>query len=395
MDGSIETGKYEIPLKIENYQEEQSKPIIQEQIASFSQAKEVKNDGEKNIEGLKLEVAPVRGNTTLANGDTIYAGEYIKYNVKITNTSDKSMQDVKILGNVPEGTMYGELKADYEELRAGKYEYEFNENATSKEIEIGNLSAGQSIQKYYEVQAKDLTQGQTEKEIISNIKAYVGQTEVANYQIANIIKPAEAKVFLGASLGNSTNQWFYKLSVKGPSQEVTVKLKAPKEFTLVDIVLGDRKVELEKVASVSEDNMITLKIDTNKEYLIIGYVKALDTTLEVESAKAEIKTVASVTLNNKTYQSNENRILFSYPSVSISMKSENEGEEVKYQDEINYEITITNTGKPSTLDASDLVTQVNLKDFLPQYVEPVSVTYDNWEQEKQNIAQDGSYQLTG
>lgn len=404
-DGSTETGNHEVPLKIENYQEEEMKPIVQEEVATFQQAQATQkqeNQEELNTEGLKLEVAPVKGETNIANGDTIYAGEYIKYNVKITNTSDKPMKNIKIVGNVPEGTKYGEVKADYEEVKAGEYVYQFDETVKEKEIEIEELAAGQSIHKYYEIQANDLEEGQTEKQIESNVKAYIGQTEVATYTITNIVKPAEAKIFLGSALGNTMNQWLYRLSVEGEDREVTVKLKAPKEFTLVDIVLinsdnyaDSRKVDLKQVANVAEDNVITLKINTNKEYWIIGYVKALDTTPETENAKAEITTVASVELNNVTYQSNENRILFSYPSVSISMKSDNEGEKVKYEDEINYEIVITNVGKPSTLEQADLMTQVNIKDFLPEHVEPVSVTYDNWEQEKINEKEDGSHQLTG
>ena len=402
INGKAETGNLEKPIKIENYQEEEIKPIIKEE-PTFYQAKSIENNEEGKEESLpeginkgdvKLEVAPIKGDKTLAKGDTIYAGEYIKYNVKVTNTSDKPMKNIKIVGNIPEGTKYGEVKADYEEVKAGQYYYQFDETLSAKEIEIGTLEAGKSVTKYYEVQANDLPEGKIEKEILSNIKAYIGQTEVATYELTNTLKTAEAKVFLGNSLGNINNQWFYRLSVESEAPEVTVKLRAPKEFTLISMVLGDQKLEHEKIASVAENNEITLKIETNKEYWLIGYIKTLNTTQETEESRAEITAVASVELNNITYQSNESRLIYSYPSVAISMTSNNEGEEVKYEDEINYEITITNTGKSSTLDTKELVVQVNIKDFLPEYVEPKSITYDSWEQEKSDL-EDGGYVVTG
>lgn len=44
----------------------------------------------------------------------------------------------------------------------------------------------------------DLGDGEEEKEILSNIKVYVGDAEITNYQIKNIIKSADVQVFLAA-----------------------------------------------------------------------------------------------------------------------------------------------------------------------------------------------------
>ena len=145
------------------------------------------NTTSENVDGLKVEVVPVRGDTTLKDGDTVYEGEFIKYNIKVTNTSDKQIDNVKVVGTIPEGTVYGELEAEYENA-FGKYEYSFDENIKEKTIQIGSLGAGEISTNFYEVKINDLGDGEEEKEILSNIKVYVGDAEITNYQIKNIVK---------------------------------------------------------------------------------------------------------------------------------------------------------------------------------------------------------------
>ena len=60
------------------------------------------------------------------------------------------------------------------------------------------------------------------------------------------------------------------------------------------------------------------------------------------------------------------------------MTSDTEGEEVRYNDEIIYNISISCTG------ISDIVTEtsgvyVNIRDFLPENVKPESITYEYFE----------------
>ena len=405
IDGNTQNGNLEVPIKIENYQEEEIKPIIkEEQAQTFYQAKAIDNVEETipediNIDDIKLEVAPIKGETRLEEGNTIYEGEYIKYGIKLTNTSEKDIQNVKVVGSIPQGTTYGELKADYVTSSSREYNYEFNNTLTEKEIEIGTLKAGESVEKFYEVQANDLEEGKIEQEIISNIKAYIGKTQVATYEMKNSIKPAEVKIFLATAAGNAKDQWIYRLSTtSAENKEVTVVLKKPKEFTLDYIVQihenrDENKSGLEKEAQITEDE-IRLKIQTNEQYSFVGDILRTQTTQETESSEVELTAVASIEMNNQTYQSNENRIPFVYESVSISMTSENEGEEIKYKDEINYEIKVSAKGRTNSLNPEYSCINANIKDFLPEGIEPVSVTYDNWLEEIETL-EDGTQKVNG
>ncbi len=381
IDGSTEEGNKELPIQIESYKEEQPTFIEQEQNYSIAQ------ENKESIEGLKLEVA------TTAE-ETIYEGQYIKYNTKLTNTSNETIENIKIVANIPEGVTYAELEAEYNKT-TGKYEYHLNKELKEKQIEIGSLKPGETITKYYEVKTNDLEQNQEQKEITTNIKAYVGDTEVSKYETTNQIKPAEAKIFLGSFLGTGRNHWTYDLLVKSDeTKEIEVKLKTPKEFKLQYIIKKEEglKLDLSKIASIT-DNVITIKMQTNTEYYIAGYINRLETTTETENSKIELTATAETTLNGATYKSNENRIMYEYESIEVAMTSSNEGEEIKYDEEINYELTVTNKGRTNLTDAKHASIQVNVADFLPENVKPISVTYDNWEQEK--IEQEnGGYKLT-
>ena len=81
LDGSTQVEEKNKQIKIENYKEEVSNQS--EQIVA-SNVGDTLNTTSENVDGLKVEVVPVRGDTTLKDGDTVYEGEFIKYNIKVT-----------------------------------------------------------------------------------------------------------------------------------------------------------------------------------------------------------------------------------------------------------------------------------------------------------------------
>ncbi len=340
----------------------------------------------ENVEGLTVEVIPVRGDIVLKDGDTVYEGEFIKYNIKVTNTSDEKIDNIKVVGTVPEGTIYGELEAEYD-IAFGKYEYHYDDTIKEKTIEIGSLEPGKSSTQFYEIKAKDLTVGEESKNITAIIKTYVENTEVANYEINNVINPAEVQMFLASRKNVTEGMRTYALSVSSNIEgEAELKIQLPKEFMLRGITNADGYENGENYevydTEVSDDNVLTTKINLTtegKEYIIIGDIDSLKSDNQTEESKLYLSAVAKVSVNNTVYVSNENRIEYRHENVLISMTSDNEGEEVKYEDEIEYKIEIKNIGEKDSYSEYENVTTVNLKDYLPENVEPVSVTYQNWE----------------
>lgn len=382
LDGSTEVEEKSKQIKIENYKEEVLN--VDEQTVMSNVVDTLKTTSE-SLDGLKVEVVPVRGDTTLKDGDTVYEGEFIKYNIKVTNTSDKQIDNVKVVGTIPEGTVYGELEADYENA-FGKYEYNFDDSIKEKTIEIGSLESGKTSTNFYEVKINDLGNGEEEKEILSNIKVYVGDIEITNYEIRNVIKPANVQVFLAARKNITEGMWTYALKVKSNIEGVAdLKLQLPKEFVLRGITNADSYGEENSKVyemQVSDDNLITTKINLSteeKEYIIVGNIDSLKAEHQTEESKLYLNAIAKVFVNNTVYSSNQNRIEYNYENVLVFMTSNSEGEEIKYEDEIEYKIEIKSIGKKDSYSEYSNVTTVNLRDYLPEDVIPVSVTYQNWE----------------
>lgn len=397
LDGSTQVEEKNKQIKIENYKEEvsnQSEQIIASNVG------DTLNTTSENVDGLKVEVVPVRGDTTLKDGDTVYEGEFIKYNIKVTNTSDKQIDNVKVVGTIPEGTVYGELEADYY-TGWGNYNYNYYNEVKEKTIEIGSLESGKSNTRFYEVKASDL-EGEEKKEIRAEIKVYVGEKETLNYGITNIVNPAEVQVFLAANLDNDKDRWNYHVKLKSKvKKEVTVKLQVPEQFNLECIVHDKMTMPVDNKIQISENNTITTILELNseeeqEEWIFEGTIDSSKIESETEEPKVELKAVATIVDNNKNYKSNENRILFEYESASIVMSSNNEGEEVKYRDEINYEIKVTNIGKTNLKDPLYSYISINITDYLPENVNPVSLVYENWEEEQEDVDEEtGGYISTG
>lgn len=348
-----------------------------------------------NVEGLKMEVEPVRGDTVLKEGDTVYEGEFIKYNIKVTNTSNQKMDNVKVIGTIPEGTVYAELDADYYSYQ-GKYEYKYDENIKEKEINIGSLEAGKSTTVFYEVKVNNLEEGKTENSLISNIKLYINSNQVSNYEVNNVVKDADINLFMTAELnGIEDTRWNYFVKITSKQDKNTeVKVKLPEIFEVGTIKDKDaKKEESIQGTNISEDNLVTipveLKANETKEILIEGVMNSKKIANKTEESEIELKSYATIEENDKIYKSNENRILFGYDNISIVMSSDNEGEDVKEESEIKYKITLKNIGK-SNLPGK--YTYFRLTDYLPEKLNPKTLSYEYWEEDKEYIDEEkGTY----
>ncbi len=403
-----------------------------------------------STESLSTEVALSKGGAELEDGGVVYEGEYIKYNFRLTNKTQTNIDNVKIVASIPDGVKYGELNSNFEEFRQ-PYFYSFNEELKEKTIEVGTIEAGQSKEVFYEVKAKDLAEGETEKAIVANVNSYIGEELAQSYQLRNLINPADTQLFLGSCTQYGGKQ--YGLNIKSDIQEeVEVKIHFPKNFTLSFItymieefnnvdkfeqidnggevvhmeyrentsqytledlknMIGEEKFnELQKLEeleniddieefkgkrlkdlldrinalptleglTISDDNVLTAKLKANHCYKFFGAIDA--TKVENQSNNiAETVTAYAETVEN-SYMSNENRIEVPCQDVSVIIKSSKDGKKVKYDEDIDYEISIKNIGgslQENNIEAPSFV-HVDLLDFMPDEIIPESVTYNNW-----------------
>lgn len=398
-----------------------------------------------NTESLSTEVALSKGGAELEDGGVVYEGEYIKYNFRLTNKTQTNIDNVKIVASIPDGVKYGELNSNFEEFRQ-PYFYSFNEELKEKTIEVGTIEPGQSKEVFYEVKAKDLAEGETEKAIVANVNSYIGEELAQSYQLRNAINPADTQLFLGSFTEYGGKH--YGLNIKSETKEETeVKIHFPKgfklnfitytknEFTELDRIetgngngeivwygLGDKEYTIEdfkamlqpeerekfemleamgvdvyeiydidkELASLnemnkwegfelSEDNVLKVKLKTNHAYYFEG---DLDETKEERNSKNIVENISAyVETVENGYKSNENRMKVFYQDVEVSMTSSNAGQKVRYDQEIDYEIAIRNIGKTNSEKDLEIPSciYVNVLDFMPEEINPISITYNNWE----------------
>ncbi len=299
---------------------------------------------------------------------------------------------------MPEGTTYADLNADYKS-DAGEYKYDYNKDLKEKTIEIETLEPGQTKEEFYEIKVDNLLEGESKKEINTKIEAFIGEEKLANYELNNNIEPAEVQVFLGAFMYSGKDIWLYEFTATSETKKtVNIQVKLPEIFTpesfYEDVNAGNDSIITKYDAeNKPKDNIYNVEIETGKSYIFAGEMNTRAIEQQPENNKIWLTSTASVTENNKTYHSNENRILLEFETVEVHMTSVTEGEEIKCGEEIEYEITLKEKGKTNWKNHIHKSIDVNLIDFLPKNVVPVSVTYENWKAETKDV--NGQEQMTG
>ena len=375
LDGQVEEKSIQKDIKMQSYHQEETATVVQDVVNTLI--------AQQNTNSLNVQVTAKRGDNTLDNNDIVYEGEYIKYSIKVTNVTDTTLNNVKIVGSIPDGVTYGELEADYYSYN-GEYKYNFDNNVTEKTIDIGTIESGKTVEVFYEVQVDDLAEGEMQKEIKTNIKSYVGDTETSNWELTNVVNSSEAAIFVDARRDNGINKWNYNVYLKGAEgKEVTVQIKLPEAFIptylsydgLLQEVIPSENITL------SEDNVVTAKLTIRNEmsYAFEGNIDESKINKNIDGLGTTLVATSSVLVDDYTYYANETRILYEFANASISMTSPTEGQEVSYEDEIEYDITVKNIGGSNYENEDSKSVSVNLTDYLPEEVNPVSVTYENYE----------------
>ena len=363
--------------------------------SNISNATEVELE---TVEDLSVEVIPQRGVNILESNDVVYEGEYIKYNIKVTNNTEQEMNNINIIGEIPDGVKLAELYYNFDEIRQ-PYGYTFSDEKQIN-IEIDSLEAGKTKELFYEVKVCDLEDDIESLQITSIINTYLNNEIKNTFELENEIKPAEVKLFLGSYVENGARTYVLNLASEIQSQ-VEVNFYLPQEYSVTTICMvdisdfdvtkayngGGRYVYIEGEdnqntdytldISISEENVLTTTLESNHTYKFVGPMDSLQ--IERDADEIEKTITAYVETADGKYVSNENRMNIYLQSVEVTMSSPNERSLLKYQEELEYDVEIKNIG-------SDLIEYreinnyvvVNVSDFLPDEINANEIIYDNW-----------------
>mgnify|MGYP002659161292 FL=1 len=114
------------------------------------------------------------------------------------------------------------------------------------------------------------------------------------------------------------------------------------------------------------------------EFIITGKMGDIG---EPENGEYEMNGISSISVNNSTYLSNETRMTGYIEAVDVSMTSDKET--LKADEEITYTVNIKNTGK--TFGEFSTYTKVNAQDIIPRELEPISITYNEFDLEEKTV----------
>lgn len=323
-------------------------------------------------EGIKLEskITATVGNEVINSGDTVKAGEVIRYTVTAKNNGKQTLENVVLKGGVPEGTVYVEpdrgnatddnIGDDGSEPDLG-YPYTgasyYIEKADVKEVSqtIEKMNVGEEYSFSYEVRVNmDITDGKesTNKAITIyqdfNVQSNEIKTIFSSSKIRATIKSIVDEIIPVVPNGTVNYAFFIENFSDQPINNVNVEFLLEGVNITKILDTNSNTINFENFGTISE-----IPANGNVYYKMIGTVNE-DATKTGLSIKVKDS-------NNATYRSNVFSQEVEKPGAEIKVTTANDGEYVKFGDEIIYTINVKNTGTYST--------NINVLDEVSEYLE--------------------------
>ncbi len=351
---------------------------LDEETESDSDNSEEQPEVVEDYSGLTSSITATIGDKVLTEGESVYEYEYIKYNVTLKNTSNSKMQNINVVGSVPEGTVFVNtyfdeskiidnyvIKKDYEKIQ-------YNETVS--------LNAGEEKQISYIVKIFDLEEGITERNIISDIKISAGNKVINEYTLNNIVKKAEIELKLQSwETRREDNLWVYKITAinktENDIQNAIIDMELQKEMKFSYIDYDDGDITVSETVNGLRANVTELKVNEEKEiWLFIQMTRTDENNLDFE-----VETVASVKADNtKTYYSNTNKARVYTAGIEVTQTSTKDGKELQKDEEIEYNFVIKNISNKNIL--KDKIS-LQFMNFTDENLIPVSADYEYWDYE--------------
>ncbi len=338
------------------------------------------NDEGNNVssEAIETEIVATLGEQELKDGQDIHEHEYVKYSIKIKNNSNSKVDDIKVLGTVPDGTTY--VNCYFTDNIIGEYDdYKIEEDNTKKEYnETISLEGGQETELNYYIRANYLEDGQTKKEITNNIAVYIGENKISEYITKNNIKFAEIELKTEATqVMSEAGTWLYKITLKNNTNKVInnipidMNLYTDMKFSFVKY--RDNYEDYYTIDQTSTGFKLNFKTIGSGQTTYIEVVVNFS-TINNNVSKNEIKMVASASPKNMdTYYANVNKEIEYTTELEIIQTSEKEGKTLKYDEEVEYNFVIKDiSNEQVTIDRYI----IEIMNYADKNLKPISAEYD-------------------
>lgn len=320
---------------------------------------------EQNVK-LELNVEP-----TVKDGENVYEGQALNYNVTVKNTGETEARNVEINTNLSEGL----------EVKAG----------TQSSWKIDKLGAGEEITKTIQAKAKNLEESEKEKIITAEIivKADYLKEELKT-TITNKVKASKIRVSIEDGYTDDAiiyvqGKMSYVTKITNTSTETINNLKIvctlPEETTFKSdyIYLGEEEINPSRKQNGNKIEYSITELGSGST-LLIGSNLVAKALNENESERTVTATTTVEADNIEKYSVSKNDIIVN-PALKLEYTSENltaseRNSIVKTGDKIKFNATITNKSKYKQ--------QINVEGNIPDGVIVDSLT-QNRLNKKENI----------
>lgn len=311
---------------------------------------------------LETSISAQVGNDVINNGDTIRAGEVIRYTMSVKNNGAQKLENIELKSNVPDGTVY--VTPVEEAQHAGATYYKENESIKEIKEKIQTLEAGKTYTKTYEVRVKsDIA---TEKQISNKTIATCEGTDIESNELTNKLIASKVRVTI-KELKEETE-------ILKPSGTlgymVIVDNLTNEDITKLDLKLNSSNFETKCLSSdelyaVNEDIPETINIEKIPANGYAWY--KFQGNIQKDADKLNAIAVVNDSENN-IYRSN--RVGEELPKVGakINLSSAQDKAYIKEGDKVEYIINVENTG--------DCKTNFEVVDNVSEYLEVQSI-YEN------------------
>lgn len=309
------------------------------------------------VSDVEIDLTAQVGKDKLTSGDIVKEGEVIKYTVTVTNNTGERLENVKVVGDVPDGTVLVEPKEDYE-----YYMYYYEEK--TGETQVSNIcSVLEPEVPYimeYEVRVKTDITSTGIKEVSNKVTAICNNVESQSKEIKNTIEESKIRVSIEKAL-ISTSTIF-----AGSEMEYFVYIENISDKTVKNLEM-EIISDMFEVTAIKSDSINYKEGDEIPDKIVIDKI-AENSTLQFKisgiirsDAENILQTMVTITNSEGVCRSNLFSDILPNVNATIDLSSDRENNTyVEYGDSINYKITAKNTG-----DITELITiEDNISDYL-------------------------------
>lgn len=316
---------------------------------------------------IKTEISVVKGNVSLQAGEDVHDEQNLKYIIKLTNTTDKTINNIKLTATNTNAVFYEFMTKQVTEDLVNQGFYEVP-NKKEQEFTIESLGAGEEVELNYQVIVKKAGDNSSTQATIKIAADSISEKEIKS--IENPIKDAKLQILLdpGTTTGypdslTEDGAAIFGMKIKNLSNEdindLVVSFYYTKNVVITEQILDSTPTNNAEILE-NKDNTLkyTVKSIPAGQTVVI-YTYALFNPLEDGLKTNTFYTFCNALYNDEEYLSGQLDFTVNKSLTTFKLEqTANIADQVKQDDNLIYTTEITNEG--------DIAADVTITDDVPE-----------------------------